>query len=285
MLHQGFFDCLFGIILVREPTCMQKQFLVITLMFLVNCGMAQANSLKVSGVYQGKDLYVKNPTGEDGVGFCVYEVYVNGELTSDEINSSAFAIDFSILGIEKGQIVTIEINHKDDCGPIVLNPEAIKPHSTFNIVSMEINSNTLSWTTKDESGSLPFKIEQFRWNKWVEVGSVPGNGTAENQNYSFKLLPYSGENRVRVKQVDYTGKPRYSESKSYNPGLAPVTFTPAKPETTITFSRETRYEIFDKYGRIVKYGEGKTVDISDLKRKEMYYLNYDSSFGETFTKK
>jgi hypothetical protein len=264
---------------------MYKHLLVVTLILLGYMGMAQANSLTVSGVYQGKDLYVKNPAGQDGIGFCVYEVYVNGQLTSDEINSSAFAIDFSILGIERGQAVTIEINHKEDCGPIVLNPEAIKPHSTFNVVDMEVSSNTLKWTTKDESGSLPFIVEQFRWNKWVEVGTVPGAGAATNQSYSFDLKPYSGENKVRIKQVDYTGKPRYSESKSYDPGLSPVTFSPEKPESTITFSRETLYEIFDKYGRVVKTGAGKTVDVSELKGGESYYLNYDSSFGETFTKK
>jgi len=97
---------------------------------------AQSGSLVLKGVYQGKDLYVKNPFGEDGVGFCVYEVYVNDELTRDELNSSAFAIDFSILGIEKGESVEVVLNHKKGCGPLVLNPEAIKPHSTFDIKSI-----------------------------------------------------------------------------------------------------------------------------------------------------
>lgn len=246
---------------------------------------AQDGSLVLNGVYQGKDLYVKNPFGDEGVGFCVYEVYVNGELTRDEINSSAFAIDFSILGIQKGQPLDIILNHKVGCGPMVLNPDAIKPHSTFDIKRIEIKNNTLSWSTEKESGSLPFEIEQFRWNKWVKAGEVQGLGIARENEYSFKLNPYSGENKVRIKQIDYTGKPRYSEAVVYNSGISVVTFSPEKPEKSISFSKETRFEVFDKFGNLVKTGFGRTLDISDLKSGEDYYLNYDNSFGDTFRKR
>ncbi len=246
---------------------------------------AQKSSLMLKGVYQGKDLYVENPFSDDGVGFCVYEVYVNGELTRDEINSSAFAIDFSILGIVRGQSVEILLNHKEDCEPLVLNPESIKPHSTFEITRIEVKNNTLTWITVKESGALPFEIEQFRWNKWVTVGEVRGAGTPGEHEYSFKLDPYSGENKVRVKQIDYTGKPRYSDAAIYNPGIAAVTFTPEKPVKSITFSRETLFEVFDKYGNLVRTGFGRSLDISDLTTGEEYYLNYDNSFGGTFRKK
>jgi hypothetical protein len=246
---------------------------------------AQSSSLVLKGVYQGKDLYVKNPFGQDGVGFCVFEVYVNDELTRDEINSSAFAIDFSILGIEKGQELEIILNHKEGCAPLILNPEAIMPHSTFTIKDISVSNNTLKWTTENESGSLPYEIEQFRWNKWVKAGEVSGTGTPAQQEYTFKLKPYSGENKVRVKQIDYTGKPRYSEAVTYNPGVSAVTFSPEKPDNAITFSKETQFEVFDKYGNLVRTGYGRSLDISDLDKGEQYYLNYDNSFGSTFKKK
>lgn len=239
----------------------------------------------LKGVYQGKDLYVKNPFGDDGVGFCVFEVYVNDELTRDEINSSAFAIDFSILGIEKGELVEIVLNHKDGCGPLILNPEAIKPHSTFEIKSIGVKNNILTWTSEKESGSLPFEVEQFRWNKWVKAGEVIGIGTPLEHEYSFKLNPYSGENKVRVKQIDYTGKPRYSEAVIYDSGVSTVTFSPERPENAITFSRDTRFEVFDKYGNLIRTGFGRSLDISDLTKGEEYYLNYDNTFGGTFKKK
>lgn len=248
-------------------------------------GNAQSNTMVLNGIYQGKDLYVKNPFGEDGVGFCIFEVYVNGQLTRDEINSSAFAIDFNILGINAGENIEVVLNHKEGCEPLILNPEAIKPHSTFEIESIRIEGNILSWNTKNETGPLPFIIEQFRWNKWVKAGEVRGSGESAGTEYRFELTPYSGENKVRVKQVDHTGKPRYSESVAYDPGLRPVGFGPAKPENEIVFTRETRYEIFDKYGNLMSTGFGKSVDVSNLQKGEEYYLNYDSSFGETFKKK
>src|SRR5690606_16112275 len=108
-------------------------------------------------------LYIKNPFSGRGVGFCVFEVYVNGALTRDEINSSAFAIDFNILGIKVGDPIEIILKHKDGCTPLILNPESIKPHSTFEVSDIKVSNNILTWTTTKESGSLPFIIEQFRW--------------------------------------------------------------------------------------------------------------------------
>lgn len=245
----------------------------------------KGESLVVNGIYQGKDLYVKNPFATDGVGFCVYEVYVNGELTRDEINSSAFAIDFNILGIAPGTPIEVILKHKSGCEPLILNPESIKPHSTFEITDISVDNNTLTWTAKNESGSLPFIVEQFRWNKWVKAGEVQGDGTADETTYKFKLSPYFGENKVRIKQVDYTDKPKYSQSITYNPKTRKITFEPKKPEDEINFSGLTRYEIFDQYGSLVKTGYAQTVDVSDLNPDGVYYLNYDNSFGETFKKK
>jgi hypothetical protein len=264
---------------------MKNYFFIFLLALFGLSTAAQSSSLVLKGVYQGKDLYVKNPFGDNGVGFCVYEVYVNGELTRDEINSSAFAIDFSILGIEKGQSVDIVLNHKEGCGPLVLNPEAIKSHSTFEIKSIAVKNNTITWTSNKESGSLPFEIEQFRWNKWVIAGEVIGIGSPQEHEYSYRLAPYSGENKARVKQIDYTGKPRYSDAVLYDPSVSAVTFSPEKPEKAITFSSDTRFEVFDKYGNLVRTGFGRSLDVSDLTSGEDYYLNYDNSFGSTFRKK
>lgn len=246
--------------------------------------IAHAQTLVLDGIYQGKDLYIKNPFSGNGVGFCVFEVYVNGDLTRDEINSSAFAIDFNILNIKVGDPIEVILKHKKGCTPLILNPESIKPHSTFQAADVKVNGNILSWTTTKESGSLPFIVEQFRWNKWVKVGEVEGIGTSESHSYKFQLAPYSGENKVRVKQIDYSNEPRYSEAVTYDPKVSKVSFTPNKVDDTITFSSNTSYEVFDLYGVLVKTGYGKTVDVSNLSKGD-YYLNYDSSFGETFRKK
>lgn len=243
---------------------------------------AQGERLTVNGVYQGKDLYVKNPFSTDGVGFCVYEVQVNGLITRDEINSSAFAIDFNILGIEKGQNVEVVISHKKGCAPLLLNPESLKPVSSFEVVSIKVERNILTWTTEGELGALPYILEQFRWNKWVKVGELMGNGTKGKHTYQFEVTPNSGENKVRVRQTDHTGKSRYSETVVFDAKIPPVTFEPKRPESTINFSAPTRFEVYDKFGMLVKTGYGRVVDVSGLNKGEEYYINYDNSFGETF---
>src|ERR1700741_1848779 len=127
----------------------------------------------LEGNYQGKNLYIQNPFGSNGVGFCVSEVKVNGNITTDEINSSAFEIDMKPHKLNIGDKVEIKIFHKEDCKPKVLNAEVLKPKSTYEVISMNVDKDgTFTWSTKSETGKLAFAVEQFRWNKWVKVGEV-----------------------------------------------------------------------------------------------------------------
>lgn len=248
--------------------------------------MLQAGVIVLEGTYQGKNLFVQNPFSEAGVGFCVYEVTVNDQIATDEINSNAFEIDMRNFALEQGDKVTVKINHKDGCTPLVLNPEVLKPKSTFDIVRQEISADgTYNWTTSNETGELPFVVEQKRWNKWVKVGEVMGKGTPGEHSYSFKVTPHSGENTFRVRQTDMTRRARFSQNLTYTAsGVAAITWTPAKPKDVITFSGNTLYEIYDVYGNIVKRGYANNVTIADLARGT-YYLNYDNKMGETFVKR
>lgn len=248
-------------------------------------GLIADQTMVISGVYQGTDLYVQNPFSGQGVSFCVFEVRVNGDVTSDEVNSSAFAIDFEVLGLSVGDEVEVVINHKDGCAPRVLNPEALNPRSTFEIVSIQIDEQmVLAWSTTNEAGVLPYFVEQFRWNKWVKAGEVSGEGTPGEHDYQFKITPHSGLNKVRVRQADYRGESRTSEPIEFVGFVQPVTFEPDKPKDVITFSSATSYEVFDRFGRLVKKGYDRKVDVANLEKGE-YYLNYDSSFGGTFKKR
>lgn len=256
------------------------------LLFSLLIGSAYAGNIVLEGNYQGKNLYVKNPFAGTGVGFCVFEVTVNGSVTTDEWNSSAFEIDLSIHDLELGDQVVIVIKHKDDCPtPKVLNPEVLNPKSTYKIGTISVGSDAvLKWNTTDEAGVLSYVVEQYRWNKWVYVGEVEGAGrTGKTNNYSFKITAHSGENKFRVKQVDYTGVPRYSPTASYTSSAPVVTFSPTKVVQDITFSAETMYEVYDIHGNIVKKGYSNSIDASNLK-KGLYYLNYDNSTAE-FMKK
>lgn len=246
---------------------------------------AEAGVIVLEGNYQGKNLFVQNPFSEAGVGFCVYEVTVNGMIATDEINSNAFEIDMANFSLQSGEKVTVRISHKDGCTPMVLNPEVLKPKSTFDIVKQDISADgTYRWTTVNETGELPFIVEQKRWNKWVKVGEVMGAGTPGEHTYEFKVTPHSGENTVRVRQTDLTKKARFSQNVTLASSAAQVSWTPAKPKDVINFSGVTLYEVYDEYGNIVKRGYASTVDIASLK-KGTYYLNYDNKMGDTFIKR
>ncbi len=263
-----------------------KKIIFTFFIFLVTLNQCvNAQVIVIEGHYQGRDIYVQNPFSASGVGFCVYEVRVNGEATSDEINSSAFAVDLALHNLNIGDQINIQIAHKKGCDPIIINPEVLKPLSTFEMVDINVSEKgLLKWTTKNESGKLPFSIEQFRWNKWVKVGEVEGKGTATENRYEFKVVPNSGTNKVRVKQVDSKAKPRYSTSFKFESKVPSVTFSPVKVKKEITFNRETLFEIYNMYGNMVAKGYANKIDVSNLE-KGKYYLNYDSSFGESFEKK
>ena len=261
-----------------------KQLIVVLLFIFTSLAVSASGEIVLKGIYQGKNIYVMNPFASSGVGFCVYEVTVNGQLTTDEINSSAFEIDLTIFQFGKGDKLVIIIKHKDGCTPKVINPEVLKPQSTYVASLMKVSKDgILTWTTKGESGSLKFFVEQFRWNKWVRVGKVDGKGTFGTNKYSIKVTPHTGNNRFRIKQVDYTRKPHYSKEVRFRSMLPPVTYELEKSSNNIIFTKETMYEIYDYYGNLIDKGVGVRIDISSLKKGD-YFLNYGIK-TETFKKK
>ncbi len=240
----------------------------------------RAGVLVVEGKYQNKNLYVQNGYASSGVGYCAFEVKVNGQVTTDEVNSSAFEVDLAPFKLTLGDKVTIEISHKDGCMPKVLNPDALKPKPSFEIVGISVNAEgVLSWTTKNELGSLPYIIEQYKWNKWVYVGEVNGVGTPQQHEYKFKVSTHSGENKFRVKQVGFGFQPRYSNSVTINSNAEKPSYQVSRDNKGITFTTETAYEVYDFYGNVVKKGFGNNFDISNMNRGK-YYLCYDNIVTE-----
>ena len=145
---------------------MKQSFL---LLFLAFPFFAISQNIELRGTYQGENLYVQNSFAVSGVGFCVYEVTVNGMTTTDEINSNAFEIDLAVFGFYIGEQIFVNVRYKEGCTATILNPEILNPRATFEIESMKIDGQNLVWTTINESGSMPFYVEQYRWNKWITI--------------------------------------------------------------------------------------------------------------------
>jgi len=245
-------------------------------------------ALSVEGTYQGKNLYVQNPMDDEGFGYCATKVTVNGDILPGGTNMGAFEIDFSLFNIAIGEPVFIVVEHNDGCKPKILNPEVLLPRSAYNIESMNIgNDGKFIWSTSGEQGKLPFIIEQYRWNKWVTIGEVQGKGSGSKNNYEFVVTPHSGENTIRIAQVDHSGTKRPSKEVKFTSAVSVVTKTPTKVKNEIKFissgkPAETRYGIYDAYGNIVKKGVGSSVNCSNLLRG-VYYINFDN-VNEKFIK-
>jgi hypothetical protein len=244
-------------------------------------GLFANNALLVEGKYQNKNIYVQNSFNSNGVGFCAYEVYVNGTRSTDEVNSSAFEIDLAPYNLQLGDKVEIQIFHKEGCEPKVLNPDALKPRPTFETKSITIAANgLLTWTTTGETGSLPFVVEQYRWNKWVYVGEVQGIGNAGEHTYSFQVIPHSGANKFRVKQIGFGKEIKYSPEVPFTPtDKPPLTYTMSSDSKTITISGESLYEMYDAYGVVVLKGFGSKIDLSEFAKGD-YYFCFDDKIVE-----
>jgi hypothetical protein len=243
-------------------------------LFLITASNVFAGEITLSGNYYGNNLIVVNPSFGDG--FCVTGVFVNNKPTNDEINSNSFEIDFSLLNFKTGDPITVVIKYHDGCIPKIINPQALKGDQKFSFTFVKFDrAGKLNWGVNGALGEDPFIVEQFRWNKWSQVGEIGVSDTLHNNTYSFEPLVHTGINQFRVLRIDAFGNPVYSKVIKYNNARAvPVELTSTKITDKIIFSAETIYELFDEKGNYLTGGYSKEVDASDL-GKGKYFLNYD----------
>jgi len=261
---------------------MKRPILTLFLTFLLlSCSLA--GELTISGSYYGNNLVILNPSM--GAGFCVSEVIVNGKPTHDEIRSNSFEIDFSLLELKVGDAVNIVIKHHDGCSPTIVNPAALTSRQEFSFVNIKFDrTGKLTWTVKGEAGEDPFFVEQYRWNKWLQVAEVRPADTVHANFYAQEVNTHAGFNPFRVLKIDANGNPLYSKVVKYNNIKAPdVELISSKVTDKIIFSSETMYELFDLNGNYVNGGIAAEVDVTELE-KGKYFLNYDMQ-SVTITKK
>lgn len=235
--------------------------------------------LSIEGTYQGENLFVQNPMDDDGLGYCSTEVSLNGKVIMDSIalNIGAFEIDLKSQNLTPGDPVFITIKHQDGCKPKVLLKDFCSiPRSTFKVIFIEISDEgILNWKTVDERGKLPYTIEQYRWNKWINVGEISSNGKIDTNSYEFKIVPHSGENKFRITQVDFLSDKHISDEITFISKTPKVEYSVNIENKTIDFTAETRYELYDSYGSIIKKGVVKSIDCSNI-INGIYFLNFDN---------
>jgi len=273
----------------KTKTFWSKPFLF-SFFLLVGTSFTSFADFSIEGQYQGKSIYVQNPVDEDGFGYCINRVTLNGEVIPVDVHASAFQIDLSEYNVKIGDEVVLVFEHDPGCHAKILNPEALRPKSTFVLQEITCTEEgVLKWSTTGESGKLNYLVEQYKWNKWVVIGEVNGIGTAGLNSYTFNVSPHSGENTVRVSQIDNTSKKRSTQSITFRSLITGVAkLEVSKENKTISFlldgvQTKTKYEIFDTYGNIVKKGYNSVVDYSNLK-PGVYHVNYDNKNDKIIVK-
>jgi len=254
------------------------------LLWLPVSGAVAQKAVEVGGLYQGENLLVVNETNPDGVGFCCYEVRVNGQVTADQVNSHAFEIDLRSHGVALGKGVAIRLMHRPGCVPRILNPEVIAPSPGFELVEFRaIADGEVVWVTSEERGRMPFVLQQLKWGKWVDVVRVDGLGGPGERHYHARFKPIRGENILRLTHLAADGALEVKGEARFSSGSPELTFDYDHRSQQIAFSEETQYEVVDAFGTVVLQGHGRDVILRYLARGE-YFVNYGAR-SETFKKR
>lgn len=254
------------------------------LLFSVGNIFSATENITLSGNYYGRNLIVINPLF--GESFSVQSVYVNNKQSSDEIASSVFEIDFAAIGIGIGAevSVTIEFNASGP-KPTIYNPEVLKSESNFSFTRAIIDkkTNKITWAISGSPGEEPFEIEQYRWDKWVRIGTVLPNDSFSINEYNCAFVAHSGKNLFRVKLIDCNGNTVYSPSIKYQSKTPEVMLINNKVTERIEMSDETMYQLYDEKGNLLLHGTAAFVDVAGLE-KGKYWLNFDNKTQEILKK-
>ncbi len=241
--------------------------------------------LVLEGTYQGKNIYVNNPSNAYENDFAVFRVMVNGRKVHN-IASSNFVINLS--NYEVGKFVKIEIAYKAKGypPPQVLNAGVIRSRSTYELIEVSVNESSITWSTKNETSQESYIIERDigsgLWSDWVLVGTVVGNGSRIYNEYTFAVEHFSGENKYRIKQRDGIYQYSYLPPIKHFSSKPRITLAEKNVKAKLKLSVKTEYEIYDAFGRLITKGKGKVIDVSGI-RSGTYFIKIENK-TDTFVK-
>ena len=255
-------------------------FRLIFVFFLFISTVASSQELNIQGVFTGANVYIVNPFTDSEDRFTIESISINDKAYTEDMGSSAFEIDLVHMGFKLGEDLRFCIRYKDSIMPSIVNIEAIKALSSFKMKRAYVGKDQfLNWKCSNEVGSLPFNVQQYRWNKWVTIGQLRGVGTYGVNHYRIKVPVHSGENMFRIHQVDYTEKDKYSDTIQFKAKFKPIYLVNKKVSRELKFSAPTQFQIFDLFGNLIYDGYGAEVRFDDLIPGK-YYVNFDNTIGE-----
>jgi hypothetical protein len=128
--------------------------------------MYSTKKMVINGTYNGKSVFIQNSFGKNGIGFCISQINVNKNITTDEINAMFFKIDLEVHKLKAAEKFTMEIFYKDSCSstgmPMIMNPGALmaKDPSGTNTLTVEgknYNTNLIITNPRSSKGNYGVK--------------------------------------------------------------------------------------------------------------------------------
>lgn len=241
---------------------MPRVLFVLSMLF-IQYGLAQAGSeTHLTGVFQGKTLFIQNPYIPESGTFSIQEIVINGKPQNVQLNRTAIKLDFK--GVDLFAPVSLAIKHNPQVKPIIINPDAIRYYSMFSFQSVCINDTTINWKTRGEKAGGIYKVEKFKLGIWEQTDELEAQGNYTGATYNVFPKVDEGANKYRVKYESPDGNYLYSSELDFHFYPEPVTFTPKSSKSELKLSRKASYKIYDAGGKMILTGEGATIDVSIL---------------------
>ncbi len=226
-------------------------------------GLSQSKSeTHLTGVYQGKTLFIQNPYQPKTKTFCIKEIMVNGKSETISLNRTAIKLDFESVDLYAP--VSLLIKHDSTCNPVIINPDAIRYYSMFSFQDVHINDTTINWKTRGEKAGALYILERFDLGIWEQSDTVMAKGLYSGAEYFVFPKVEEGANKYRIKYENPAAGYLYSREVDFHYYPEPVTFTPKNSRTSLKLSRNATYKIYDAGGEMVLSGEGLSIDVSVL---------------------
>ena len=152
-----------------------------------------------------------------------------------------------------------------------------KPHA--KIIKCSLKDSLLEWSAVEDSVTVLYYVQQFRWNRWISWDSIKGLNKTDTTKYSCNIGKYihSGTNRFRI-QTNQMPKVVLSQTvvkKEREEKTEPPHDGCVYGKKPVDWKKDSFYELYDQNGKLMKKGYASSIYINDLP-KGIYYLNYDN---------
>lgn len=218
----------------------------------------------LSGLYQGENLFIRNPFVAADSAYCIQGLYLNDERLSQPLHVSALMVDLERFSVNER--VKLRIVYKADCRPRILNPQVLGEVYTLVFEKAQASESKILWKVRGETKGFIYVVQAMKYGNWTRIGEpIQGKAKSPTQTQTYVAQPqhHSGQNRYRIRAFKPDGKEKFSKVFTYRNPQPVVQLQSESVVDTLTLSRPEPYKIFDSGGSQMAQGQNRRkIDIS-----------------------